>query len=153
MILERSGDSRNFTAINTITANAARCQQPFYYADTDPLTGMNYYRLKIADADGKISYSSAVALLNAIKGFDIINMAPNPVVTGNFTLNVTSARASRIELVIIDMQGRLVKRQIVSLIDGFNSLPVNVGNITSGTYIMYGIIAEDKSRLIRFVIQ
>ncbi len=153
MTLERSADSRNFAGINTIVADAARCNQPFNYTDAQPLNGMNYYRLKMTDVDGNVSYSGIVALLNAVKGFDIVSIAPNPVVTDNFTLNVTSAQASKMELVIIDMQGRLVNRQTISLIAGFNSLPVNVGNLAAGTYTISGTIGEDKSRIIRFVKQ
>jgi hypothetical protein len=153
MTLERSADSRNYTGINTITADAARCQQPFDYTDANPLAGMNYYRLKIVDADGKVTYSTTVALLNAVKGFDIISIAPNPVVTDNFKLNVASATAGKMEIVIFDMQGRLVNRQSISLIAGFNSATVNVNNLSAGTYTIKGSMTGDETKVIRFVKQ
>ena len=112
---------------------------------------MNYYRLKMVDADGTISYSSIVPLLNAVKGFDIISIAPNPVVTDHFKLNVTSAQAGKMEISIFDMQGRVVNRQSISLIAGFNSLPVNVGNLSSGSYTIRGSMNDDQTRVIRFV--
>jgi len=153
MALERSSDARNYSGIYNITADAARCQQPFDYTDTDPLQGMNYYRLKIVDADGKVTYSTTVALLNATKGFDIVSIAPNPVVSNNFKLNVASAQAGKIEIVIFDMQGRLVNKQTLSLIAGFNSLPVNVATLSPGTYTIKGNMADDRSKVIRFVKQ
>ena len=153
MTLQRSSDSRNFNDIYSITADAVRCNQPFNYTDTDPLKGMNYYRLKMIDADGKISYSSIVALLNAIKGFEIISIAPNPVVGDNFKLNVASAQAGKMDISIFDMQGRLVNRQSISLIAGFNSMPVNVGNLSAGTYTIKGSMNDDQSKVIRFVKQ
>jgi len=153
MTLERSSDARNFSGLYTITADAARCQQPFDYTDANPLKGMNYYRLKMVDADGKITYSTTVALLNAVKGFDIVSLAPNPVVYNNFKLNVASAQAGKMEIVIFDMQGRVVNRQIVSVIAGFNSLPVHVDNLAAGTYTILGSIGEDRSPIIRFVKQ
>lgn len=153
MVLERSADSRNFGPINTVAADAARCNQPFNYTDADPLQGMNYYRLKVTDADGKISYSSIVALLNAVKGFDIISIAPNPVVADHFNLNVASAQAGKMEMAIFDMQGRLVSRQTLSLAAGFNSLPVNVGNLAAGSYTIRGNIADERSKIMRFVKQ
>ena len=151
MTLERSADSRNFISINSITADAVRCNQPFSYTDVNPIKGMNYYRLKLVDADGKISYSSIVALLNAVKGFDIVSIAPNPVVTDNFKLNIACAQASKIEVSIYDMQGRLVNRQSLNLIAGFNSLPVNVASLSSGSYTIRGSINDDKTRVMRFV--
>jgi hypothetical protein len=153
MTLERSSDSRNYTGINTITADAARCQQPFDYTDASPLKGMNYYRLKIVDADGKVTYSTTVALLNAVKGFDIISLAPNPVVADNCKLNVASAQAGKLEISTFDMQGRLINRQSLTLIAGFNSLPVNVANLSAGTYTIRGSMAGDQSKVIRFVKQ
>jgi hypothetical protein len=153
MILERSADSRNFITVNTITADAVRCNQPFDYTDTDPLKGMNYYRLKMTDADGKVSYSSIVALLNAVKGFDIISIAPNPVVDNNFKLNVASAQAGKIDITIFDMQGRLIKQQNITLIAGFNSVPVNIANLSAGSYTIRGNMADEQVQIIRFVKQ
>jgi hypothetical protein len=151
--LERSSDGRNYSGLYTITADAARCQQPFDYIDANLLKGMNYYRLKIVDADGKITYSTTVALLNAVKGFDIISIAPNPVVTNNFKLNVASAQGGEMELVIFDMQGRLVNKQTLSLIAGFNSMPVNISNLSRGTYTLKAGMGNDESKVIRFVKQ
>ena len=153
MTLERSADARNYTGINTITADAARCNQPFDYTDANPLNGMNYYRLKIVDADGKVTYSTTVALLNAAKGFEIISIAPNPVTNGNFKLNVSSAVASKMKITIIDMQGRLVNQQTVAAIAGYNSLPVNVRQLAAGTYTIQATAADEKSKIIRFVKQ
>lgn len=153
MILERSSDSRNFTALNSITADALRCNQPFDYTDLTPLKGMNYYRLKMIDADGKISYSSIIALLNAVTGFEIISIAPNPVVGDFFKLNITSVLASKMDVSIIDMQGRLMYKQPVSVIAGYNSVQVNVNKLAAGTYVVQAGIADNKSRVIRFVKQ
>ena len=151
MTLDRSSDARNYSGIYNITADAARCQQPFDHTDADPLKGMNYYRLKIVDADGKITYSTTVALLNAVKGFDIVSIAPNPVVSNNFKLNVASAQSGKMEVLIFDVQGRLVNKQTLSLIAGFNSIPVNVANLSPGTYTIKGSMADDRSKVMRFV--
>ena len=59
----------------------------------------------------------------------------------------------KMELLIIDMQGRIVNRQTITVIAGFNSLPVNVSNLAAGSYTISGSIGEDKSRIIRFVKQ
>lgn len=153
MTLERSSDNRSYAGIYTITADAARCNQPFDHTDTDPLKGTNYYRLKITDADGKVTYSTTVALLNAAKGFDIVGIAPNPVVHDNFKLNVASAQASKMEVTLFDMQGRLVSRRNIPLVAGFNSISMNVSNLSAGTYTIKGIIADEHSKIIRFVKQ
>ena len=153
MTLERSGDSGNFSGITSITTDAVRCNQPFDHTNAQPLKGMNYYRLKIVDDNGAVSYSGIVALLNAVKGFDIISIAPNPVVGDNFKLNVTTVQSAKMDITIIDMQGRLVNRQTVGVMAGYSSLPINVANLASGTYTIQCSIADERSRVIRFVKQ
>jgi hypothetical protein len=153
MQLERGADSRNFTGISSISADAARCSQPFNYTDAQPLTGMNYYRLKMTDADGKVTYSSMVALLNADTGFDIISIAPNPVVSDRFVLNVASAQPSKMEILLFDMQGRLVNRQQALLTKGYNSFPVIINGLAKGSYSIRGMVEGEGSRVIRFVKQ
>lgn len=152
MVVQRSS-GQVFSDINSITADAARCNQPFSYTDAAPLPGMNFYRLKVTDADGKITYSTTVALLNAVKGFSIISIAPNPVVNQNLTLNITSAKAVKMTVNIFDMQGRMVSRQTVSLIAGYSSLPVNVGNLAPGTYTIGALVDGEQTDKIRFVKQ
>lgn len=152
MLLQRSSDGQNFSSINSVTADAARCNQPFNYTDASPLPGNNYYRLKITGADGKISYSKTVLLLNATKGFNIISIAPNPVVNKNFTLNVTTANAAKMNISIIDMQGRVMSRQTISLVAGYSSLPVNVAALAPGTYTLCGNMDGEQPARLRFVL-
>ena len=151
LTLERSADARNFNGIYSITADAVRCSQPFDYTDAQPMAGINYYRLKIVDIDGKITYSNIIALINGAKGFALMNIAPNPVRGNLFKLNTTSANSAKMEVVISDILGRIVNRQTISLSAGYNSNDVNVSSLTPGTYNIYGITADDKSGLIRFV--
>ena len=151
MNLERSSDGRNFIPVNSITADAVRCQQPFNYTDANPLKGLNYYRLKVADADGKITYSSTVALLNAVKGFDIISIAPNPVVGDQFKLNMASAQSGKMDLIIVDMQGRIMQRHAVFVATGFNSLPLNIASLASGSYIVSARFGDNQPKQVRFI--
>ena len=153
MELLRSADGRNFSGINTIYATALQCQQPFNYTDVHPLPGVNYYRLKMTDADGKVTYSSIVSLINAAAGIDIMSIAPNPIVNRNFKLNISAAQKTQMDMMITDMQGRVMHKQIINAIAGFNTVPVNVSNLATGTYQVYVVSAEGRSKVLRFVIQ
>jgi len=151
--MERSTDGRNYSSIYSIFATAIRCQQPFNYTDAQPVKGINYYRLKMTDADGKITYSTIVTLINAVKGIDVMNIAPNPIVNGAFNLKVSTAEKIQMELVITDMQGRILQKQSVPMIAGFNSIPMNVRNLAAGTYQLFGNTADGRTRVLRFVVQ
>lgn len=150
--LERSADGRKYNPISTTTETAARCLQPFNYRDMAPLAGINYYRLKSADVDGKVSYSNVVALLNKDKGFEIVNLAPNPVMD-EATLNVTSAEKTIIEIVVSDLNGKQISKQRISLIAGNNLVPLSLRNVAAGTYQVTGLTADGQLRSLRFVKQ
>ena len=152
MSLERSADNRNFTGINSIIADALRCEQPFSYTDNSPLAGTNYYRLKMTDANGKVSYSAAIAILNAATGFDIVGLLPN-LVNNNAVLNVTAAQKTKMDVVVTDIAGKQVQKIAYNLIAGSNQFNINLSNLSAGTYQITGYTAEGKSRTVRFVKQ
>ncbi len=153
MEIQRSTDSRNFTGIYTINATALQCLQPFNYTDASPVAGVNHYRLKMTDAHGKVSYSSIVSLINADKGIDITGIVPNPVVNGTFELKLSTAQKMNMEIVITDMQGRLMQKKTINAIAGFNTLPVHVAKLAAGTYQVFVNSAEGRSKMLRFVIK
>jgi hypothetical protein len=148
--LERSADGRKFSTINSQSATSTRCLQPFSYTDATPLVGVNYYRLKSIDIDGKITYSTIVALLNKDRGFEMVSLMPNPA-KEIAVLSVTSAEKSIMEIVVSDMNGKEISKQRVSLIAGNNQLPLNVVGLTSGTYQVVGITADGVKKSLRFV--
>jgi hypothetical protein len=82
-----------------------------------------------------------------------MNIAPNPIVNGRFNLKISTAEKTQMELVITDMQGRVLQKQSAGMIAGFNQLPINVRNLAAGTYQLYGITTDGKTRVLRFVIQ
>ncbi|RYF87816.1 MAG: T9SS type A sorting domain-containing protein, partial [Chitinophagaceae bacterium] len=152
MVLERSADGRNFKPLNSQTETSLRCLQPFSFMDAAPLAGINYYRLKSMDIDGKVTYSTIVALLNKDKGFELVSLVPNPVRT-DAVLSITSANRSIIEIVVSDLSGKQLNKQRVNLISGNNLLPLNVRNLPAGTYQVSGLTADGVSRTLRFVKQ
>ncbi len=153
MTIERSSDGRTYSSIYTITADAVRCLDAFAYTDVNPLPGINYYRLKSVDANGRIAYSIIITLLNKEQGFEIVNITPNPTVNGQFKLNVTTTKQTAMDIIITDMAGRVVDKRTVSLISGFNAVDMNINNLASGTYQLYGNTTEGKTKALGLVKQ
>ena len=107
----------------------------------------------MTDADGKVTYSSNVALINASTGIDVMSIAPNPIVSGKFNVKVSSANSTKMDLMISDMQGRILQKQITNIIAGFNTVPVNVQNLAAGSYQVMVSTTDGNKKLLRFVIQ
>ncbi|MFM6924940.1 MAG: T9SS type A sorting domain-containing protein, partial [Ferruginibacter sp.] len=151
--LERSNNAVNYTAIFTEQATALRCQQPFIYTDDRPVAGVNYYRIKLTDADGKVFYSTIVTLINTIEGINVDHIAPNPVTANSFHVSINAAKAQQAALIIADIQGRIIQKSGVSLSAGFNSIPVNAAQLTKGSYQLYLMITDGETKALRFVLQ
>ena len=152
LTLERSADGRNFSPISAEQADYLRCQQPFAKTDNAPLGGTNYYRLKIVDTDGKISYSKIIGLLNNKSGFEFLGVMPNPVV-GNekALLNMTSAQKGRLQIIITDANGKVVKTSTTTLIAGSNQINLPVGTLAAGVYQVTGVTDDGTKTTTRFV--
>jgi Secretion system C-terminal sorting domain len=150
MIIERSQDARRFTAINSITATAARCLEAFTFTDATPAAGTNYYRLKSVDADGKISYSSTIAILNKAKGFEIVNLIPNPVQSVAI-LNLNTAFAGKVNIIVSDVEGRQLQVHSMSMLVGNNQQSLDLSKLSAGLYYLTAVTADGEKRTVKFL--
>ncbi len=147
--VQRSSDGINYAAIATITGSETN---RFYTAnDNDMQKGMNYYRLKGTDVDGKISYSKVIAIINDNKGLLLTTVAPNPV-QDNMTVSLSAAKAEAVRFVIYDITGRPVKQWSATITEGSNIISVNARELTAGIYYL-GAATTDSKTVIRFVKQ
>jgi trimeric autotransporter adhesin len=92
-----------------------------------------YYRLKQTTATGKFVYSRIVAL--SINGKNIVLLYPNPV-KDEASLVISVNKAQQLQCRIIDNAGKLIKQLQWKLAIGSTSLPVDVSNLSAGTYYL-----------------
>ncbi len=151
--VERSTGAVNYTSIYNITASNTRCLQPFDFVDANPAAGMNYYRIKMTDVDGKVSYSSIIALLNKKAGFEIVNLLPNPVTNGTALLNLTSAKKQVINISVTDAAGKIVQSVGQSIIAGFTQLNMNFNKLAAGIYTIILYTDDGERKTTQFVKQ
>ncbi len=150
--LERSSNGRIFNSIYNMEALAVRCLQPFETMDANPLIGLNYYRLSLTDADGKISYSKIIILLNKKTGFEILNVTPNPVnENGLAILDITSLQKGILQIVISDMEGKKLLQQEEQLFSGANQIQLNLQSLSAGIYQIAAFVSKNDYKIIRVV--
>jgi hypothetical protein len=144
--IQRSADGRNFVMLASVGIATTTLD------DDKLLAGLNYYRIKITDANGKITYSSIVAVLNKETGFDIVGLMPT-LVNNDAVLNVTAAQKTKMDVLITDISGRQVQKIMYNLAAGSNQFTLNLGKLGAGTYQITGYTADGVSRAIRFLKQ
>jgi trimeric autotransporter adhesin len=149
--IERSSNGRNFTSIGALNATQARCLTPFDFADSKPLSGVNYYRIKIIDVDGKVNYTNIVAINNKKSGIELIGIQPT-LVNSEAVLYIAAAKAGKLQIAVTDNVGRQVQTRTITVVEGDNKVSLNFGNLAAGVYNLCSINESTKST-IRFVKQ
>ena len=132
--IQRSGDGQHFISIANITANQLRCNQPFDYTDETPLSGINYYRIKIIDPDDKSYFTHTILFKLKTSAFEIVSIRPNPVTEENAVLKINSVNRSPISIHISDITGRTINNQEIDLAPGANQIILPTRLLSKGAY-------------------
>ncbi len=152
MSIERSSNNQNFFEIKTISADALRCQQPFYYIDNIPIAATNFYRLKMVDDNGKITFSETIIVENKSESLDFVNLLSNNVTT-EIAFNFNSTKKTTLVLVITDVSGRQVSKQNYNIVVGINKFNINVSKLSAGIYYLSTISNSGDIETVKFVKQ
>jgi hypothetical protein len=146
----RSADGNNFSTIGTV--NGADQQLAYDFTDNNLPVGVSYYRLRMFDIDGTAKLSRIVAVTNGVKGILITSMMPTLVVN-KARINVSSSERNTIQLVVTDMQGRIVKQQQAGIVAGNQEIWLNLSALSSGAYQVTGYVDGQRTSTIRFIKQ
>jgi hypothetical protein len=142
-VIERSTDGINYIVIGSVPAGADSASTKQYrFTDEHPATGINYYRIKLADKDGKFNYSPVRKLSFADFA---ITLNPNPVTKGMIYITST-ANCSRI--LLHDATGRLIKT--VSANGMAAQLPVQ--DVSKGLYFIT-VVTDNGSKVTKVFIE
>jgi hypothetical protein len=137
--LERSKNGADFHGFEEIKG-AGNSNKTLVYASKDvlPEGPVMYYRLKQTDFDGTTSYSKVVAVkgknseLIALEG----DVYPNPF-NENFTVNFNAAEPGDVVATIIDIQGKVVSRNVIHASKGHNQFTFDEGSsLPRGMYFI-----------------
>jgi hypothetical protein len=125
--IEKSNDGINFNYLTTVNNNFSTN----YIAEDKALVdGINYYRIKVINNDGKYSYSTIVTL--ALKGnTSSIKIFPNPVQDRLFVWMPADTKVS--DIVIFDAVGKKINQKTLTS-NSTNVSDIDVRNLPKGVY-------------------
>jgi hypothetical protein len=139
--IQRSADGLNFTDISSLPARN-QSSNDYSFTDNAPLTGRNYYRLKIVDIDNKIEYSKIIDA-------SLKNAGSFSVYSSNKLLMIMNDKSSaaRVSINIYDEAGRqLVKKDIV-LKPGVNAISGLMP--ASGSIILVHLSSDEGQKVFK----
>lgn len=130
--VERSSDGIRFTTIGTVNATG-NTSSSYSLMDSRPLSTINFYRLKMINADLSYSYSRVVTVRfnnDAVT----IQAFPNPV---RNNLNVQfKVPAGEVRLQLFDAQGRIVKQMEFKSTGNSTSASIDMSGLGKGIYFI-----------------
>jgi hypothetical protein len=146
--VERSRDGQTWSEFNFVKATATNgAGSQYATSDLTPAKGMNYYRLKQIDLDGKETYS-AVKVVNFNANGATVSVYPNPT-KGRVNVNVSDV-TGKIFYNITQLTGRTVLSGSFS--SGTNANAIDVSRLSAGTYII-NITGDNFSKSEKLMLQ
>ena len=149
--VERSTDGANYSSIGIVWASQADCNKPFRFKDEHPVTGKAWYRLQIKEPGAAAEYSSIIELNRAIPGNLQVKILPNPVTGSQLVMQISSPKTEQLRMYIIDMQGRTLMQQFLTVQKGEQQLTASVAGLPAGTYqlVLQSAMTRELTRFIK----
>jgi len=131
--IQRSRDGKSFENIGVEQARGA--YYPYNFKDLYPNEGVNYYRLRQIDLDGRYAFSTIVAIDISKVGFSLLSVKPIPTLDKlHISFNTNNTEVVNIE--IVNLLGEKVVQHSVKPQIGENELILELDNIESGVYYL-----------------
>lgn len=143
--IEHSSSNADYQLIGQVQGKGdSPFAQDYGFQDKNPFEGMNYYRLKMVDKQGRFSYSNVVQVNFSLS---IIQLYPNPaknLVYLKNNLNFTNGEPVEVEL-ISPLGQKLFSQTLVTA--GINLLTVQFpSGISTGTYFLMAVNSKGKKQ-------
>jgi uncharacterized repeat protein (TIGR01451 family) len=134
--VERSANGLVFTPIGKVPAKNAAGGAAYSLVDNKPANGINYYRLKTTDADGKKGYSVVVKINLDEKPVILTTLYPNPA-GKQCRLDIKGAVKGNASIALLSNNGQVVLTKDLGKLDADNvTVPIGIGNLAPGVYIL-----------------
>ena len=131
--IERSSNGTTWTNIGSVAASGTSSSNR-NYQQIDLIGGAAFYRIKQIDKDGQFIYTDVArtncqvknisSVIYPVPAFDVLNVV------------IKSDRSVRTQLLVYDMQGKLVKKVDASILNGNNTFKINLIGLASGDYMI-----------------
>jgi hypothetical protein len=140
--IERSADGNAWNEIGTVQAKGNSSTETEYsFTDENPLSGVNYYRLKMADLDNNNVYTQVIVVRAAIASN--ISFFPNPAHDYvNVTLEGNSA--TQVTVRLINQSGQVLQEKRIESGSG-TIVTFPLQQVPAGLYIL-SVAGADGTR-------
>lgn len=133
--VERSLNDKEYGTIGKINAGLSK----YSFNDDKPFIGINYYRLKMIDKDGKSEYSLVRSVINS--GSFYVSVYPLPA-KDRLNIQIQSSKTEKAQISVTDISGKTLITKFVSLAAGVNNSFINVQSLSKGVYYLKVVTSQ-----------
>lgn len=133
-LIERSADGTDWSTIGTVAAKGnSNTVSVYSFTDRAPMAGINCYRLRMVDLDGKYAYTEVKVIRTSV--INSISFFPNPA---RDFVNVSVGQNSRTALTIrlTSLSGQVLQEKNVSAGNAGTTVSFPVQQVPAGMYIL-----------------
>jgi hypothetical protein len=134
--IERSSDGENWKYIGQVPAAGNSNREIDYsYFDTEPLSGISYYRLVQVDLNGDVDVSETrMVRFDEMLAEEMILVYPNPS-SGSFTVEMIVLENNQGKLLLVNPLGQTIRNWSFGATElGHQS--INVEGLSAGSYLL-----------------
>ncbi len=141
-VIERSTDGGlHYTDIGQVAAAGnSNTERNYSFTDRNPVKGINYYRLRIVDLDNKVKYSE----VRNVKNLGTSDMVFANPVQQRMDIKLDVEKADKAAVSIMDMNGKVIYSNAVSVSEGSNNLSLETGKFAPGLYIIQVQLSDNR---------
>lgn len=135
--IQRSADEgRNYVTLGTQDGRgAADNMQTYVHPDMQPFAGVAYYRLVQRNSSGAVRFTDIKVVDRSTTPESYYTVYPNPV-QGILNIRVAAASTNRMVAEVVDMSGRRMMTQIYSVLNGKQTVAMDMSRLGNGSYIL-----------------
>ena len=132
--IQRSSDAQKFEKMGEVkgVGNSSSLQN-YSFTDINPIYGINYYRLRQVDINGKATISNVVSVLNG-KAKNNFSVQAN-VAQSEIFITTSEAKNTDTPFEIIDMLGREVGSSVFK--NNSTNIRVSIESLNAGQYLIH----------------
>lgn len=134
--VERMDSHGHFISIGQVRgAGNSNTELSYSFDDTDPQSGVNYYRLKQVDVDGQFAYSDIISVTTPLVQGLTLSVYPNPA-QNYVNVAFSSLESHSGTVTMTDIIGKVVYQSEVTLSSGTTVAHIDMSGLESGQYII-----------------
>ena len=149
--IEKSADGAKFVFVGSVNAANFLYAKSYSWLDKTPNAPVNFFRLKMINLDGSVSYSDIIKIDFGTK--KNISVYPNPVVDGTVQLHLNGQPKGDYQVSVINKAGQQISTKVISHsgVDGIRAIPLGSQVKKGYYYIRITSPAREKTTVPVFV--